>query len=329
MYNEIIAEKYIQENLVGKTYEEISDIYNTTKTNVYKTIKAYKQQYGIDSRLTLYEWLKLKGKIKDIIERYQAGESMDKICLDYNVSERTVAAWLNKENVKIRDTGIISRIDQTIFNCIDSEIKAYTIGLITADGSVSKKGSTISITVTKDDGYILSNINKLLLEGNGNIVESHKTDDKPRLVLQFNGKHLKEMLATHGIVPNKTYILDKLSNKIPQELYHHYIRGLFDGDGVCAYYTSHDKRKAVRIGYCAHEKEFTNNYLNFLHDKLGLPKNKVFNTGGCWQCSWGAYNDIEKFYNYIYQNATIYLGRKQKKMHDYLLENRKANTEVN
>ena len=49
-----------------------------------------------------------------------------------------------------------------------------------------------------------------------------------------------------------------------------------------------------------------------------MRRNKIFNTGGCFQCSWGAKTDIEKFYNYIYKDATIFLGRKRNKIYTYL-----------
>ena len=94
---------------------------------------------------------------------------------------------------------------------------------------------------------------------------------------------------------------------------HHYIRGLFDGDGVTS-----KNRELIRIGFCAKRKEFVESYQSFLCQKLFMRKNKIFNTGGCFQCSWGAKTDIEKFYNYIYKDATIFLGRKRNKIYTYL-----------
>lgn len=160
-----------------------------------------------------------------------------------------------------------------------------------------------------------------MLSGLGNIFVTHKEDEKPRKVLGFNGKHLKDKLAEYNIVPRKSYIIKELSTKIPEELYHHYIRGLFDGDGVCSYETSHKKKK-VRIGFCGHNRDFVENYRNFLINKLDMNQTKLFNTGGCWQCSWSSKKDLINFYNYVYKDATIFLGRKKKKISDYV------NTEV-
>lgn len=305
------------------TYEEIANIYEVPKDFVYCLIKTYKPILGINGVISKYDALKLSGEIEKIVLDYLNNISTIEIAQKYNVSDRTVVSWLLRENVEIRDRGKIAKVNQFIFDNIDSEIKAYTLGLITADGSVSKENNSITICLSKEDKYILEIINDKLLEGLGTIIVSHKKDDKPRYVLSFSGKHIKERLKDFGIVPNKSYSLKKLSNLIPEKYYNHYMRGLFDGDGVCSYYSSHQKTRKVRIGFCAHEQEFVEDYRNFFNKKLNLPKNKLFNTGGCWQCSWSALKDVQKFTEYVYKDATVFLGRKKKKMFDYV------NTEVN
>lgn len=265
-----------------------------------------------------YDIFKNNGTLDEIIKLYESGISTIALGKKYNLSDRTISAYLKKAGVEIRPCGIISRINQDIFEIIDSEIKAYTLGLLMSDGNVSKKGNTISITLTKDDSYILEIINNKLLDNKGNLCLSHKEDKKPRIVLQFNGKKIKKDLAKYNVIPDKTNILTSITNDdIPKELFHHYIRGLFDGDGVCSYYTSH-KRQCVRIGFCGKQYDFVNNYKMFLVNTLKLNSTSLFNTGGCWQVSWGAAKDIQAFYDYIYKDATIFLGRKKKKMYDFL-----------
>lgn len=306
----------------NKNYDQISKELNIKKDFVYELVRFYKKIYNINSKvISKYDILKITNQMSIIIDLYKNGTSLEKIGEKYGVSERTVAHWLIKENVQLRSRGIISKINQNIFNEIDTEIKAYTIGLITADGSVSSKDNCISITLTKDDSYLLEIINEKLLDGLGNLIEYHKNDPKPRVVLQFNGKTLKKDLEKFGIIPRKTYKLDKLSTLIPNSLYHHYIRGLYDGDGVCSYYTNHKKKK-VRIGFCAYNKIFVEDYQNYLVGRLKMSKTKLFNTGNCWQCSWGKEEDLKNFYNYIYKDATVFLGRKKKKLFEYV------NTEV-
>lgn len=321
--NKKMAIEIVHKLADNNTYEQIAKEYGIPKDFIYCLIKTYKPILGINGVISKYDSLKLSGEIEQVVRDYLNGKTSYEISQHYKVSDRTVISWLLRENVNIKDRGRVTKVNPFIFDNIDSEIKAYTLGLITADGSVSQKNNNITICLTKEDKYLLDIINNNLLDGLGTIIISHKEDKKPRYVLSFSGKRIKERLKDFNIVPNKSHTLENLSDLIPEEYYHHYIRGLFDGDGVCSYYTSHHKIKKVRIGYCSYKKEFVENYRDFLNQALNLPKNKLFNTGGCWQCSWAAFDDVQKFTNYIYKDATIFLGRKKKKLFDYV------NTEVN
>lgn len=299
------------------TYEQIGRSIRRPKDYVYCLVKAYKEKYQLGKIITQYDYLCLTDEIKNVINKYQQGLSMTAIGKDYKTSERTIAGWLRRQQVLIRPSGVVSKIDQSIFDVIDSEIKAYTLGLIMSDGNVSSEGNTISITLTQDDSYILEAINEELFSGLANIVISHQADKKPRAILQFNGKHLKEILSLYGIVPAKSHLLSQLPRNIPESLYHHFLRGLYDGDGVCSYYTSHKIQK-VRIGFCAANQEFVHSYQNYFVLHLDMNRTKLFNTGNCWQCSWGSQKDLKAFFDFIYKDATIYLGRKYKKLKQFL-----------
>lgn len=299
-------------------------LYGLGKDRPYKIMKKYKQFCNLpeDARWSFYWYYKI-----------EKPEVLDKIKLDYEenykttveigrslgICEHTVAEILKQLSVVIRPVGAVPRLEQSIFDEITSEIQAYTLGLITADGNVTKVGGCISITLTEEDGYILHHINRILLSNLGNICFSHHKDPRSRIVLQFHGNKIKQRLKDFGIVPNKSQQLIKLSPLIPEYLYHHYIRGLYDGDGVCS--ISGDK---VRVGFCAKQLEFVLNYRDFIANTVGMnPKVNPFDTGGCWQVSWGGLLDLHNFYDYIYKDATIFLVRKQEKLLNYL-----ANTEV-
>lgn len=312
-----VLKKHFEEKM---TYEEIAKLYKKSKDYIYCLVKAYKTDFGIpvSGRISYYNYLTITDKLKHIVEDYNNGLSTATIGEKYGVTDHVVASWLKNENVSLRNVGKVSKIDQDIFDNIDSEVKAYTLGLIMSDGNVSKEGNTISITLTQDDSYVLEDINERLLNNKGNICISHKRDKKPRKVLQFNGKKIKERLADFYIIPDKSHNLIELPSNIPKEFYHHFIRGLYDGDGVCAYYTSHGQQK-VRIGFCAANKNFVENYQKYFIENFDMKKTKIFNTGGCWQCSWGSVKDLQTFFDYIYKDATIFLGRKYKKLNDFLV----------
>lgn len=307
----------------GKSYAKIGqELFGLGKDKPYSIVAAWKQELGLpkDQRWNKYWYYKLikPEKLQDMITLYRDGTSTEKIGKKYAITGNTVASILRQAGEIIHPRGVQSKTNQTIFQEIDDEIKAYSLGLITADGSVDNN-YMISITLTKSDSYLLEEINERLLGGSGTLLDTHTEDgDRSRVRLSFCGKALCEQLKLHGIVPRKTYTLKELSGLVPKELYHHYIRGLYDGDGACV-----RSNGRIRIGYSAGQKEFVQSYKHFLMSELDLNNNKIHNTGGCWQIFWGAKKDLIAFYNYIYKDATIFLGRKKIKLLNFL-----ENTEV-
>jgi len=114
-----------------------------------------------------------------------------------------------------------------------------------------------------------------------------------------------------GVVPNKTFkiIFPKWLN---EELYPHFIRGYFDGDGYVGYNGAAKgfqfslvgtedfllKIQEILIGECGHNKV---KLLNRHPER----KNNIRELRYC-----GNINSL-KFYNFVYKNATIYLKRKK------------------
>ena len=309
------AEKFFyQSAMERRTYKVLEKENNITVGSLYNEMKCYRGYFGIREKERYCKMTYLRYKYGDIIkQKYLDGQSTISLAKEYNYNDHGIAKLLESLDVNIRSCGYQSKIDQTIFSKIDTPEKAYLVGLLTADGSVNKGGG-ITICLTESDRYLLDEINTRILDGTGVVFLSHKEEKKPRVVLSFNGKQLCRDLTRFGIVPKKTYSLLSLSSEIPTEFYPDYIRGLYDGDGVCS-----KSNGAIRIGYCAYNKEFTESYQNYLCEKLGMRKNKLFNTGSCWQCSWAARNDLEKFYHYLYgNNPTLYLVRKEQKLGNFI-----------
>lgn len=313
-FNIKVAEDIFYKNAVlRKSYKELSKEYDLHPATICKKMKDFKSFFGIKEKekYCLYTYLRhYYGE--EIKEKYLSGQSTIELAKEYWTSDDHLIATLLRElDVKIRPTGYKSRTNQALFKEITSEIEAYTLGLITADGSVDKN-YLIRIFLTEADNYILKDINARLLNNTGNIATDLKEKSNPVSRLTFCGKEICKNLANYGVVPAKSDFLTNICI-LPENLMPHYIRGLFDGDGVAS-----KNKQYVRIGFCAKRKEFVESYQSFLCDKLHMRKNKIFNTGGCYQCSWGSKSDVQKFYNYIYKDATIFLGRKRNKLFTYL-----------
>jgi hypothetical protein len=296
-----------------KTYKILEKEMSLGSGKLFSEMKKFRGHFKIreNERYCKLTYLRYKYG-EEIKEKYLKGISTMTLAKAYSYNDHGIAQLLESMGIEIRSVGYIGKTSQDIFSKIDNREKAYTIGLITADGSVNKKGN-LTICLTESDKYLLEEINEKIFLSTGTIFLSHKEDVRPRAVLSVNGKKLCSDLEKYGIVPNKTYTLLSISDLIPEEYYPDYIRGLYDGDGVCS-----KNNNTLRIGYCSHNIEFTTSYRDYLCEKLKMRKNKLFNTGGCWQCSWGARADLEKFYSFIYNSSDLFLKRKKEKLENYL-----------
>lgn len=298
-----------------KTYDDLSLEFNVHKTTLCKQMSTFKEGFGLKSGEKYCAKTFLRYKYgKEIIQAYEEGESTKAIAQKYGFSDdHMIASLLRELNAEVRGVGYTSRTDQSLFQTIDSEISAYTLGLITADGSVNNQ-YMVSIELQASDKELLDQINNRMFKHTGTIIPARN-----QFRLSVCGKQICENLRQYDVIPNKTYSLLHLQ-RFEEPMMQHYLRGLFDGDGVCAKNESY-----LRVGYCGYNREFVEDFQDYFVNNLGLKKNQLFNTGNSWNCSWGSREDLTKFYNYLYQDATIFLSRKKEKLNAYLY----GNTEVN
>ena len=305
-----------------ETYRKIAPDYEMDYTTLCNRMKKYKALYGMTDkeRFTIKTYLRYY-YLSDIIDKYRRGYTTKDLEQDYPASERTFAELLKDQGI-LRPSGCPSRTEQSLFSKVDNEYTAYTLGLITADGNIDK-GYSVAIDLTYGDKKLLEQINSKLLNNTGHIFqygENTKTHrNSPMVRLRFNGKQICNNLAQYGVVPKKSYLLQHLQY-FEEPLMHHYLRGLFDGDGV----VSKGNQRYLRIGFCNHNRTVVEDYYNYLVSYLGLNRTALFNTGSCWQCSWASKANVKAFYSYIYDNASIFLERKKEKIEKYL----NGNTEV-
>jgi len=86
-----------------------------------------------------------------IIERYLLGESSEKIAKNLGIHSSTVCRKLKINNIKIRPNDqnkIINKKNNNWLNEIDSENKAYFLGLMITDGNVHSKRNEASLCLS-------------------------------------------------------------------------------------------------------------------------------------------------------------------------------------
>jgi len=204
------------------------------------------------------------------------------------------------------------QLNNNYFENIDTEKKAYFLGLITADGCIFK--NSLIIYLQEEDGYILEELIKELNYGKVNFKKRVNERCKNQKYVQITSKKLIQDLKKYGIIPNKSH--KTYFPEISEKFYSHFIRGVFDGDGsiscpknksnftfnICGNYELISGIQKILVEKCK---------LNFT--KLSVPKKSCPNInvviyGGNRQCL--------KIKNFLYENANIFLTRKQIKFNN-------------
>lgn len=266
--------------------------------------------------------------VENIILRYKNGECARKIYLDYKDKvgcEETIINVLKREGVEIRPRGLSTFLNKDYFRIIDTEDKAYYLGLLLADGNVyehkNKKHYTISISLKLQDKYILDSLCEFINSASKVHVyerknKKYKTIDKSYMAqYSVQSSAMAYDLIKLGVVPKKSLIAE-LTDLVPEHLYHHYLRGYFDGNGS-VYITKKDNK--IHFAFYGNHK-ILHQIKQKLKECISINDNKITDQkkANVSLMSFSSKKDIINFYNYIYNNANYYLQRKKNIFDEYL-----------
>jgi len=213
-------------------------------------------------------------------------------------------------NINSSNSKRIYPINQNFFEKIDSEEKAYFLGLLYADGNVRKKRHSFvtSIELVEEDKYLLDFLVSLI-QPSKPLTKPKKRSNNHRQTysILFSSKKMGEDLINLGCIPQKSLILNLPDfDQVPEHLFNHFIRGYFDGDGGFSHRGNGLKIKITSSNlFCSKLKIFFESIsIKCFHYKT----NK--NTGDIVICS---KENCLKFGEFIYSNASILMNRKLNK----------------
>lgn len=170
----------------------------------------------------------------------------------FNLSHPTISKIL-KDIPKYPKAKINNpELKERFFEIIDSEEKAYFLGLLIADGNVFKdstgRQASISITLDLEDEYMLLKFKEVL---NANTSIGHDGRGCGQIAVRSN--LMAADLEQYGVVPRKS--LFTYLPKINDKYMNHLIRGILDGDGcIRAEQTQVNNRFAHFISFCGNEQ---------------------------------------------------------------------------
>ena len=262
----------------------------------------------------------------ELFTKYETGKftAVD-LAKEYPVSSTAINGLLRRHGYKAKSQSELQRkynIDETFFDVIDTEEKAYFLGFLYADGYNNTDRNSVNLSLKEDDKEILEILNNLLQPNKPlQYVEIKDTNSSNQYRLVIANKHISQKLVELGCDKAKTHNLTfPTEEQVPSCLIRHFIRGYFDGDGSVS---KGKKSKVDIIGTTA----FLEPLQDILFNELSLNKTllnqrhkerdntiRSLQIGGILQCI--------KFRDWLYEGSTIYLERKKQVFNSYIFYER-------
>lgn len=213
-------------------------------------------------------------------------------------------------------------LNEHYFDVIDTEKKAYFVGLIIADGNIFDPSNSahpgekwVSITLQDSDRYILEEFKKEL--GASTKVSS---DGRGSSYIAIRSNKLADALAKLGIVPCKSFNTE-MPQQIPPELIPHLIRGIIDGDGSIQTRQTNIRNRFKHSISCCGTHKLMSQMTDVISSICMLehkPKVYDYKSKQLSEFSVCKIPDMKKFGDWMYTNATVFLIRKYKHYLDFL-----------
>ncbi len=175
-----------------------------------------------------------------IIESNAKGISPRQIAKNLKVHRGLIYRILRIHNIDPKDPNRQRKykiVNESYFDKIDTEDKAYFLGLLWSDGCNMRRkhAHQIIISLQEDDKHIVEELSTKIY-GNADIVtkviKSCKDGckRKPQYTLRIPSKHISDSLLAIGMTPRKSFTA-KWPKALSEDLNQHFIRGVYDGDG--------------------------------------------------------------------------------------------------
>ncbi|PEQ99441.1 hypothetical protein CN483_16140 [Bacillus cereus] len=247
-------------------------------------------------------------KIEEAEKLFLTGYSLKKAAKKVNLNYYTLCEYFEEEGYDISYNPRTYVLDETVFEKVDSEEKAYWLVFLYADGNNNSSVGKLELTLKSGDrGHLIKfqQFLKSTIPIKPRVVKLNDKEYEAARIIVCS-KKLTGDLYKLGCVDRKSLVLTFPSiDIIPAELTSHFIRGYYDGDGSIHV---HDNELSATISFVGTEV-----FLKGIQQVMKLSQTKLYPKGEAYQCSYSGGNSIVEILNQFYNNAYIYLQRKYDK----------------
>jgi intein-encoded DNA endonuclease-like protein len=271
----------------------------------------------------------------EIIDKYLTGKyTCTDLAKEYGFTQPGISGFLKRNNIEVfKDNSVLNRkytLNENYFDSIDTEDKAYFLGLLYADGCNHRNSNRVVITLIEKDKHILESFNEYLNHSKPLYFRPLSNKNKnwnDCYALNICSAKISEKLSSLGCVVAKSLILEfPTEEQVPDYLIRHFIRGYFDGDGHFSKSVTKKERNNYNFSiistynFCIKLKEICKLKLK-INSRIARYKNRNEIT-----CDFriSGYYQVYKFLDWIYEDCTLKLNRKYQRYLDY-----KKDTSIN
>lgn len=256
--------------LLGMSRKDVHEKYKislSTIGSLRKDIGLYDKTKVTKKKFSEEEELK-------IVERYLNGEKIKDLMREYGFkTEKSIEDKVKKHGFKMRTSSesLMLGKEYADFSMkkIDSEFKAYFLGLVASDGYLSENQVGIDLTDEDCISFISKKIGKKYKtykpykkSSKGAVKSFNGEKDRHRFIL--NGKkHINDFIS-HGVKERKSLTIESINLDNKEEKYISYvIRGILDGDGWV-------RKDGKEFYICSASEKFANWIKVTLEEKLKM-----------------------------------------------------------
>ncbi len=254
----------------------------------------------------------------ELFEMFKTGKySGNQLTNYFPISQVAINGLLRRNGYDAKSASELKRkypIVEDFFDDINTEEKAYILGLLYADGYNDTNRNSVSLGLKETDREILDKITVLIqptkplqyinTQNNG----FKNSQNQYRLVME--SRKISQRLIELGCGKAKTHnLVFPTGTQVPKYLQRHFIRGYFDGDGS----VSGDKQKQLSF---VGTKDFLLHLQQILIEELGFSKTKLDQRhkereDEIRSLRYCGINQCITFRDWLYKDATICMERKK------------------
>ena len=265
----------------------------------------------------------------ELFELFETGNYTGKQLSElFPISQVSINTLLKRNGYVAKSQSELQRkypIVEDFFDVIDTEEKAYILGLLYADGYNNTDRNSVNLGLKESDKKILDKITNLIQPTKPlqyvdtsrarKKIGCENSQNQYRLVIA--NKHISQRLAELGCGKAKTHNLTfPTEEQVPSHLIRHFVRGYFDGDGSVSNGKTAQVDVIGTISFLLPLQDILFKELSLNRTVLNQRYKERDNEIRSLQI--GGNNQCIKFRDWLYKDATIYLERKKNIFDNYI-----------